>query len=54
VHIRDELRERCAIDVPSTMASVMPVRSVMAGSIGADGCWNAWKMSMTDVIRSSA
>ena len=22
----------------------------MAGSIGADGCWNAWKASMTDVF----
>ena len=38
----------------STMAFVMPVKAVMAGSIGADGCWNPWKVSITDVIRSSA
>jgi hypothetical protein len=33
---------------------VIPVKEVMTGSIGADGCWNAWNVSMMKTTRSSA
>ena len=36
------------------MASVMPVSSVIAGGIGAEGSLKDWKMSVTPVIASAS